>query len=192
MTRGLAEIRDATPEDAEALHTIWCDFTSQSRRPPVESSSIPQVRSAIARLEADPGERLLVAVLDGRAVGVAHLRQAPVSPIHEKDAFHIGYLHVLSGQRRRGVGRQLLEAAAEWAEQQESRHIVASAAATARDAHRFLARLGLSQVAVVRACTVATLRTKLGASGTRSTAVKSPATNVLATRRLMRRARASA
>ena len=187
MTRGLAEIRDATPDDARALQSIWFDFTSESQRAPVETSTLSQIRSAILRLQADPSERLLVAVLDEEAVGVAHLRRAPISPIHEQDAIHIGYLHVLSGHRRRGVGKQLLEAAADWAEAGDSRHVVASAAATARDAHRFLARLGLSQVAVVRGSTVTALRAKLSASSSRSST-----TNVLAARRMRRRVRAGA
>ena len=114
------------------------------------------------RLETDPSERLLVAVIDGAPVGVAHLRRAPISPIHEEDAVHLGYLHVLSDFRRRGVGKALLETAADWADEKDSKHVVAYVAAAARDSNRFLARLGLGQVAVVRASTVASLRCELG------------------------------
>lgn len=184
MPRGSVEVRDAVPEDAEALQLIWRDFTSESKRAPVEGSSLPQIRSAIARLSADPSERLLLAFVDDDAVGVTHLRRAPVSPIHEQDAVHVGYLHVLSGHRRRGVGRLLLLAAADWADEKDTVHVMATAAATARDTQRFLARLGLSQVAVVRASTVAGLRSKLGSGA------KPVTTNIIAARRLMRRARA--
>ena len=72
------------------------------------------------RLETEPAERLLVAVIDGEPVGVAHLRRAPISPIHEDDAVHVGYLHVLSDHRRRGAGKALLEAAADWADEKDS------------------------------------------------------------------------
>jgi GNAT superfamily N-acetyltransferase len=132
---------------------------------------------------------LLVATIDGSAVGVAHLRRAPVSPLHDDDAVHVGYLHVLSGYRRRGIGRQLLEAAADWADAKDAKHVVASVAATAREANRFLARLGLGQVAVVRASSVGALRAKLGHVGSVATPAR-VSSNVVAARRLMRRSRA--
>jgi GNAT superfamily N-acetyltransferase len=187
MTRGPVLVRDAVPDDATALQAIWDDFTADSDRAGRAELSCEETERAVVRLETDPSERLLVAVLDGDPVGVAHLRRAPISPIHEEDAVHVGYLHVLSGFRRRGVGKMLLEAAADWAEEKDSKHIVASVAATARDSNRFLARLGLGQVAVVRACTVATLRCKLSGAA----APKAVMTNVIAARRLMRRSRAA-
>jgi GNAT superfamily N-acetyltransferase len=189
MSRGSLLVRDAVPEDAEALQAIWDDFNAEAdaERAARVDHSLAETERAVMRLETDPSERLLVAVIDGEPVGVAHLRRAPISPIHEEDAVHVGYLHVLSGHRRRGVGKQLLETAADWADEKDSKHIVASVAATARDSNRFLARLGLGQVAVVRACSVASLRCKL--AGT--TTPKSVITNVIAARRLMRRSRAA-
>ncbi len=186
MTRGSVLIRDAVPEDAQALLGIWTDFTAESERIIGDEESCAETERAVIRLDTDPSERLLVAVVDDEPVGVAHLRRAPISPIHEEDAVHVGYLHVLSGFRRRGVGKQLLEAAADWAEEKDSKHIVASVAATARDSNRFLARLGLGQVAVVRASTVASLRCKLGTAAPRTVME-----NVIAARRLMRRSRAT-
>jgi GNAT superfamily N-acetyltransferase len=186
MTRGPVLVRDAVPDDAAALHAIWDDFTAGADQPKSAELTLAETQRAVIRLETDPSERLLVAVLDGELVGVAHVRRAPISPIHEEDAVHVGYLHVLSGYRRRGVGKQLLEAAADWAEEKDSKHIVAAVGATARDANRFLARLGLAQVAIVRACSVATLRCKLSGAP----APRNVMTNVIAARRLMRRSRA--
>jgi GNAT superfamily N-acetyltransferase len=186
MTRGLVFVRDARPADAAALQSIWLDILPPSDRHHREAPSLEQIGRSVIRLETDPSERLLVAELDGLAVGVAHLRRAPVSPLHEEDAVHVGYLHVVSDCRRRGVGRHLLEAAADWADEKDSKHVTAAVAATARDANRFLARLGMGQVAVVRASTVVALRTKLG------TATRAGATNIVAVRRLMRRSHTSA
>jgi GNAT superfamily N-acetyltransferase len=186
MTRAPVTVRDVEVDDAEALQAIWEDFAVEPNRATRVQTSLEQIRRAIGRLHAEPAERLLLAVVDNTPVGVAHLRRGPLSPIHEEDAVHVGYLHVLSGHRRRGVGRHLLDAAATWAEEKETTHIVASVAATARDANRFLARLGLSQVAVVRAASVAQLRSKLTMSG-----AKTPASNVVAVRRLMRSSRRS-
>ena len=188
MTRGPVLVRDAVPEDASALQTIWMDFNADSDGAGRAELSCDETERAVIRLETDSSERLLVAVLEGAPVGVAHLRRAPISPIHEEDAVHVGYLHVLSGFRRRGIGKMLLEAAADWADEKDSKHIVASVAATARDSNRFLARLGLGQVAVVRASTVTSLRCKLSGAATPKTVM----TNVIAALRLMRRSRTSA
>lgn len=192
MTRGLVLVRDAEVSDAVGLQSIWLDFSSEYERSPGGSTPLDQIERAVTRLRDDPCERLLVATIDAIVVGVAHLRRGPVSPLHEDDAIHVGYLHVLSGYRRRGVGRHLLEAAADWADAQDAQHVVASAAATARDSNRFLARLGMSQVAVVRATTVTALRAKLGTSVTIVSSRRAMASNVVAARRLMRRSRARA
>ena len=137
------------------LQEIWLDFSVEVKGHR-QHTTVDSIERSIIRLETEPSERLVVAVADRDVVGVAHLRRAPVSPIHEDDAVHVSYLHVHSGHRRRGAGKLLLEAAADWADAKDSPHIVASVAANARDANRFLARLGLSQVAVVRAVTVNT------------------------------------
>ena len=185
MTRGPVVVRDAVPEDAAALRAIWNDFNGDSDSPRADLD-LAETERAVLRLDTDPTERLLVATLEDSPVGVAHVRRAPISPIHEEDAVHVGYLHVLSEFRRRGIGKQLLEAAADWADEKDSKHIVAAVGASARDANRFLARLGLAQVAIVRACTVTSLRCKLSGSPAPRTVM----TNVIAARRLMRRARA--
>jgi GNAT superfamily N-acetyltransferase len=189
MTRGLVHVRDATSTDAPALQSIWLDFAGEYERNHRDQASLDQIERSLLRFETDQSERLLVATVDGSAVGVAHLRRAPVSPLHDDDAVHVGYLHVLSGFRRRGIGRQLLEAAADWADEQEAKHVVASVAAAARDANRFLARLGLGQVAVVRASTVVGLRAKLGQVGAVAPG-RVVSSNIIAARRLMRRSRA--
>lgn len=182
--RGAVQIRDALAEDAAGLQSIWVDFTSGSERLEQGGATLAQIERAIRRLETEPSERLLVAMLNAGPVGVAHLRRAPISPIHDGDAVHVGYLHVLSQYRRRGIGKQLLEAAADWADEKDSPHIVATVAATARDANRFLARLGFGHVAAVRACSVGALRSKLEPA-----VAKSASTNVVAARRLRRRIR---
>ncbi len=186
MGRGSVVVRDAVISDAAALVGIWQDISATTDRSNRKAATADDARRAIARLDTDPAERLLVAILDSVVVGVAHLRRAPISPIHEEDAVHVGNLHVLHDQRRRGVGTSLMAAAADWAEEKDSKHIVASVAASARDSNRFLTRLGMAQAAVVRASTVAALRARLTTAPT-----KSISTNVVAARRLMRRSRGS-
>ncbi len=185
MARGSVVVRDAVASDAADLVGIWEDIGHTADKM-CFTTTVEDTERAMARLDTDPSERLVVALLDDALVGVAHLRRATISPIHDEDAVHVGNLHVLSHYRRRGVGTSLMLAATEWAEEKDSKHVVASAAATARDSNRFLARLGMGKAAVVRASTVAGLRARL------STAPAKPvATNVIATRRLMRRSRLS-
>jgi GNAT superfamily N-acetyltransferase len=186
MARCPALVRDAVLEDAEALVSIWADFVPESERGGRDEPTVESVQRALLRLDTDPSERLVVAQVDGQAVGVAHLRRAPISPIHEEDAVHVSHVHVLTGYRRRGIGQQLIEHAADWAEEKDSKHIVSVVAASARESNRFMARLGLGQVAVVRAGTVAALRAKLAPA-----AGKPLSTNIVAARRLMRRRRAT-
>src|SRR5689334_14484249 len=92
MSRGSLLVRDAVPEDAEALQAIWDDFNAEAdaERAARVDHSLAETERAVMRLETDPSERLLVAVIDGEPVGVAHLRRAPISPIHEEDAVHVG------------------------------------------------------------------------------------------------------
>jgi RimJ/RimL family protein N-acetyltransferase len=182
MPRGNPLVRDAVPEDAEALLSIWTDYTCEPPRQPRPHTDLDEVRRSVRRIDEDPEQRLVVAVAgDDAAVGVAHLRRASVSPLHAEDAVHVGFLHVLTKFRRRGLGKQMMETAADWAEELGSQHIVASVAATARESNRFLARLGMAQVAVVRGTTVTALKGKL-----MSPVAQAVVPNVVAARRLMR------
>jgi hypothetical protein len=55
----------------------------------------------------------------------------------------------------------LLEAAVSWAEAHDVRHLAATTSAHSRDANRFMARLGLARVAVIRGASVQALRARL-------------------------------
>lgn len=162
MSRNLLHVRDATPDDAEALLSIFAEFTKRtySERFPLEPPVI-ETANAVVRIDADPNQRLVLCVLGGEAIGAMHLVRAPMSPIHAEQAIHITHLHVLEDHRRRGVGRALIEAAVTWAEDRRAGHVLAAASASSRDANRFMARLGLAQLAMVRGAAVSTLRAKL-------------------------------
>jgi ribosomal protein S18 acetylase RimI-like enzyme len=176
---GPISVRDAAPDDAPSLLEIWTENRTELAAPR-ESD----VRSAVARIAADPSERLLLGVAEGEVVGLVHMRRAPITPIHGEEAVHISHLHVRERHRRRGLGRALVDAAAAWAQEKESEHLLATANASARDANRFLARLGLTQVAVVRAATVSAIRMKVAGDH-----VARSADQIVAARRSLRRRR---
>jgi GNAT superfamily N-acetyltransferase len=197
VSRHPVQVRDAVPEDAAALVAVWGEFRrSPSSRGQDRDQSGPahaEAAHAVARVAADPDQRLLVGVLDDEVVGAAHLMRAPVSPIHNESAIHVTHLHVLGGHRRHGVGRALMEAAVSWAEEKDTSHLLAAASVHSRDANRFMARLGLTQIAVVRGASIKALRAKLPVEPPPGAMVSSrnqrSVGQVLAQRRHQRRAR---
>jgi GNAT superfamily N-acetyltransferase len=120
--------------------------------------------------------------------------RAPLSPVHAETAVYVLHLHVIEALRRHGVGHALLEATVSWAEEEDSPHVVAAASVGSRDANRFMARLGLTQVAVVRGATTAALRAKLPVEPPAAARVGRRSNRnvgqVLAARRSLRRAQA--
>lgn len=191
MSRTPVLVRDAAPEDAPALLEAWGSFrrTGNERGP---SPDATQVAYSIARVAADPDERILVGTIDDMVAGVAHLMRAAISPIHNESAIHLTHLNVSSPYRRHGVGKALIEAAVTWAEEKDTTHLLAAASVHSRDANRFMARLGLAQIAIVRGATIPALRAKLPVEPPAGAMVTSrnqrSVGQVLAQRRLQRRA----
>ncbi len=192
MSRCAVNICDAAPGDAEALVAIWGGLAGRTPEGGATPHATQEAAAAIARIAADPDQRLLVARIEGQVAGAVHLARAPLSPVHHDTAIYVMHLQVIESFRRHGVGRALMEATVTWAEEKDTVHVVAAAASASRDANRFMARLGLGQIAVVRGTTVAALRAKLPVDppaaarvGTRS---HRSVGHVLAQRRSMRRA----
>lgn len=191
MFRCTVHVRDALPTDVEALREVFVSTPGRSHDVVMPDA---QARGSVAAVAADPDQRLLVAVIDDEVVGAVHLVRGSLSPLHPETAIHVLHLHVRDECRRHGVGRALMEATVSWAEEKDTSYVLAAASVGSRDANRFMARLGLGQIAVMRAATVASLRARLpvdppaaarvGARSHRSV------TQVLAQRRSMRRAQA--
>lgn len=162
MARNPVHVRDALTEDAVALVAMWQDNTDGSVRMP--PPSVDSATRAIGHVALDPEQRLVVGVLDDEVVGAAYLVRAPLSPIHDETTVRVGHLFVHGAHRRRGVGRALLGAAAAWADEKQTPHVVVHVSAAAREANRFLARLGLASIATIRATPVAALQERLAKS----------------------------
>lgn len=186
-------VRDAAPHDALALLEVWSGLTSRLAERDTSPREL-EAAASIARIAADPDQQLLVAVLEGEVVGATHLIRAPLSPVHGEMAVHVAHLHVCARARRHGVGRALMEAAVSWAEEKDTAHLLAAASVGSRDANRFMARLGLGQIAVIRGASVAALRAKLPVEPPAAARVGSRSHrnvgHVLAQRRSQRRSQA--
>jgi GNAT superfamily N-acetyltransferase len=161
MFRTAVSICDAAPTDADSLVAVWGTPAERGHADTAGAHAAHEVGAAVARIAADPDERLVVARIEGQVVGAVHLKRAPLSPVHGDMAIYVMHLQVVEAFRRHGVGRALIEASVCWAEEKDTEHVIAAAAVASRDANRFMARLGLQQIAVVRGATVPALRAKL-------------------------------
>jgi GNAT superfamily N-acetyltransferase len=188
MSRSALEIREACPEDAEGLVALWTVAGRSDGTP----ESVDEATRAIAQLAADPDERMLVGLVGDQLVAAVHLRRAPLSPLHTETAVHTSYLLVQPAHRRRGYARALLDAALMWAEEKDVAHVTALATNTSRDAHRFLARLGLGTAATLRIASTATVRRKLAPEVVRSPEARRQIGRMVAHRRSMQRRLAQA
>jgi GNAT superfamily N-acetyltransferase len=189
------QVCDASPGDAEALVEVWGPVAGRMPDQDETGRLAQEGAASIARIAADPDQRLLVARIDGHVAGAVHLSRGSVSPVHSDAAVYVMHLHVLDAFRRHGVGRALLEATVTWAEEKDTGHIVTAASVSSRDANRFMARLGLAQIAVMRGSTTAALRAKLPVEPPAAARVGTPRSThnvgqVLARRRSLRRAQA--
>lgn len=161
MSRAPVLVRDAAEGDASALDVLWADLQPSPATDRGDGSTEGLVAAALRRHAADGTARVVVAEIAGGVVGCAFFRTALVSPLHTDRVVQVSHVNLDPAQTRQGVARALLEAAVSWAEQQGIATVVTATAPGDRDANRFLARLGVAPVAILRAATVSALRARL-------------------------------
>ncbi|HEY5661126.1 MAG TPA: GNAT family N-acetyltransferase [Gaiellaceae bacterium] len=128
-------IRDARADDAGAVARLLTELGYPSDAGAVDER--------LERLRV-VGDRVLVAELDRRVVGVAHLQVTPALE-RERPAAKLGVLIVDEAQRGRGVGRALVEAAETEARLRGCELLFLTTAERRDDAHAFYERVGLEQ-----------------------------------------------
>jgi GNAT superfamily N-acetyltransferase len=90
------------------------------------------------------GDRVFIAVDDGRVVGLAHLQVSPTLE-RERPAARIGALIVDESHRGRGVGRGLVQALEDEARLRGCGVLFLTTGAQRDDAHTFYERVGFAQ-----------------------------------------------
>lgn len=194
MSGGQLVVRDAVREDAEALARLWAGLLPRGT---VDSAGVTPGERVAEALEvgaANPDSRIVVAELDGVVGGAAYLRVVRLSPLDLEPTMHVSHLQVDGALSTATVLARLLDGAVGWAEARGIGTLTAGSAATDRDTNRFLARLGLGQVGVLRATTLPTLRSRLVRDGAGRRGRSSPlrTVQVVAARRSQRRAQSGA
>jgi GNAT superfamily N-acetyltransferase len=161
LSRQPVTVRDASARDAAALSSLWGELLVRPGSDAAGLTSEISVAQAVARQGEGSDMRILVADAEGEVAGCVFLRVGVVSPVHDDHAVHVSHLQVDSRFSRQEVGTGLLEAALTWAEQKGIGTLLAATGGNDRETNRFMARLGLGQVAVLRGSSVAALRARL-------------------------------
>jgi GNAT superfamily N-acetyltransferase len=186
VTRSLVVLRDAEVSDAPFLAELW---SAALRRADVQEQ-VADLELVVKASGASMEQRIVVAEYDGQPAGAVLLRITTVTPLNLEPVVQVLSPTVLPQHRRHGVGRMLMEAAVQFAEDAGIPQCAAAAASGSRDGNRFMARLALAPLATYRVAPTAAVRARLTAQ--RPTLTTAPSggrhlTRVLAARRSQRR-----
>lgn len=128
------EIREAIESDAESLSPLLLQLMH-------EPSTAEQVRARLRRLSETGVDRVLVAVVEGRVVGLAGLHVSWM--VHfDRPAARLMSIVVDEGCRGKGIGRRLVEASCELARAAGCDRIELTSRLTRTGAHSFYESVG--------------------------------------------------
>ncbi|MDX3568142.1 GNAT family N-acetyltransferase [Streptomyces sp. ID05-47C] len=137
---GDLEIRAAAAADIPAIVGMLADDPLGARR---ESPDDPApYLSALERISADPNQRLVVAVREGRVVGTLQLTIVPGLSRRGATRSIIEGVRVHADERGSGLGTRFIEWAIEESRRENCRLVQLTSDSTRTDAHRFYERLG--------------------------------------------------
>ncbi|WP_210441130.1 GNAT family N-acetyltransferase [Nocardioides xinjiangensis] len=184
MSRTPVTVRKAEPADVASLRELWGDIL---RRGP-HDEQLADVARIVETAAERPDQCVAVAEVDGEVAGAVYLEATTFTPLNLEPAVLAVSPHVFSRFRRKGVGSALMEAACRFAEQHGITHVQTAAAAEARDANRFMARLSFAPQATLRAATTSAVRARLPQSrqATPAASSRQRIDRVLAARRIRR------
>jgi ribosomal protein S18 acetylase RimI-like enzyme len=165
VSRGNVRVRPAVTSDITDLIALSADngVADYAYRRGRKGDTDSLVERYVALL-SDLDRLVLVAIDEatGKLVGYAVMLEERVGVLAPTATLYISHLLVAPSFRKRGAGRALLTGAVRHAEDREIDHVVAGVQSSARDANRYLARLGFAPLVVRRIASVSTLRRSLG------------------------------
>lgn len=131
----------------------------------------PSVAEAAEALElhlSQPDKRIIVALMEGEVVGATVCDLSTLTPVTMTRVLRVTDIQVSPRHRRRSIALTLLSAAASYGEEHDVEVVVAAIPTQAREPHRYLTKIGFSQVAVVRAIKASKLRSQVSSRATHS------------------------
>ena len=184
MSRTPVTVRVAEASDVAPLRELWGDIL---RRGALDEQ-LADVAGIVSTARSREDRCVVVAEVDGEVAGAVYLEATTFTPLNLEPAVLAVSPHVFQQFRRKGVGSALMEAACRFAEQHGISHVQTAAAAEARDANRFMARLSFAPQATLRAATTSAVRARLPQARqvTQAATSRQRIDRVLAARRIRR------
>ncbi|MFD5743786.1 GNAT family N-acetyltransferase [Streptomyces massasporeus] len=139
---GDLEIRAAVADDVPAIVAMLADDPLGAQRE--SPDDLAPYLSALERLSADPNQRLVVAVREGRVVGTLQLTIVPGLSRRGATRSIVEGVRIHADERGSGLGTELIEWAIEESRGQGCQLVQLTSDKTRADAHRFYERLGFT------------------------------------------------
>ncbi|WP_031102709.1 GNAT family N-acetyltransferase [Streptomyces sp. NRRL S-146] len=139
---GDLEIRAAVDDDVPAIVEMLADDPLGAQRE--SPDDLAPYLSALERLSADPNQRLVVAVREGRVVGTLQLTIIPGLSRRGATRSIVEGVRIHADERGSGLGTELIEWAIEESRGQGCQLVQLTSDNTRADAHRFYERLGFT------------------------------------------------
>ena len=133
--------RDATAADLPAIVALLAEDTLGETLEDPALPLDPGYEAAFAAIQSDPGQRLLVAVLDDHVIGTMQLSTIPGIAFKGAWRGQIEAVRIASDLRGRGLGEQLIEYGVEQFRQGGCKFVQLTSDKSRTSAHRFYERL---------------------------------------------------
>ncbi|MGW4272245.1 N-acetyltransferase family protein [Streptomyces seoulensis] len=137
---GDLEIRAAVADDVPSIVGMLADDPLGARRE--SPDDLTPYLSALDRLRADPNQRLVVAVREGRVIGTLQLSIIPGLSRRGAIRSIIEAVRIHADERGSGLGTRLIEWAIEESRRAGCQLVQLTSDKSRTDAHRFYERLG--------------------------------------------------
>ncbi len=137
--------RDATTADLPFIVRLIAEDAVAATPDRPDEPDHPRYLAALASIDADPNQRLLVAEYEGRPAGSLQLTFIPgIARLGEARCL-IEAVHIAPDLRSRGLGSQMIRWAIEEARARGCGVVQLTSNKKRLDAHRFYQRLGFAQ-----------------------------------------------
>ena len=137
--------RAARPEDLPFLVELIVEDSVVSTNDDPADAMHADYRNALAAIDADPNQEMIIAELDGERVGCFQLSYLPGLMRRGMWRGQIEMVHVVDGKRSLGIGSQMMRWAVERCRQRGCGMVQLTSNKKRLDAHRFYERLGFAK-----------------------------------------------